>query len=313
MNKLTFLRRIMGWLKLSPAEVIYELQSVRFEQSFPIIYEDGYVSKYIDPDRRAIAIEIKPDFWLGLQCTPNKMMLGKAEEYFSEMSRENEEWELCSFYEIYSLDWICRARINNQLKQMGFDVLKQDSQLGGRDEKHNCGYFYPRLRFIPRPKLPLSVFYSYMGSLNSYNYVQPDKHPLAMSIEDGDIAVWKFAEKMTLEEAKAACEALNNPESDTYLGTNEKWVLCNYFTLRKVQEYYDEIAETLEKLQLEPLADDDVYWSDSDDLIETENQGMLPTGLKRAVKLSTGEVTGCHPSEKHYAIAYFLNSEYMGL
>lgn len=292
------LRLAMKSMKLTPAEVIYELQRETFEQPYPMIYEDGRVSNFIDPKQKAIALQIRPDFLLGVSCLPGKLTKDEAEESCRQMSTENAEWEQGLFYSFYVVVEPERNKINEQLKLMGCNVLKPLKSLCGRVNGPERGYVYPLLKHIPYARMPLRVLYA--GGDWSFYRLEKEREPLALELENGDIGLWRFPRKMNLMEALAACRSQTKGEHD--------WELCDYFTLHYLYRQYEAVKQSLEMLNLPPLPDDDLYWTDSDDLAETDCQGLVCTGLKRAVKLSTGEVFGRDPREKHYILPYLKGS-----
>lgn len=292
------MRLVMNYLNLMPAEVIYELQRVTFEQPYAIIYKDGSVSNFIDLKKKAIALQIRPDFLLGVACLPGKMNKDEAEEACRQMSTEDAEWEPGLFYSIYVAAEPERNKINEQLKLMGFEILKPLESLCGRVQGPERGYVYPLLKHIPYARLPLRVLYA--GRDWSFYRLEKELEPLALELENGDIGLWRFPQKMSLEDGLAACRNQKKGEKD--------WELCDYFALHYLYRQYEAVTQTLMLLNLPPLPDDDLYWTDSNDLEETDCQGLVCTGLKRAVKLSTGEVFGRDPREKHYILPYLTGS-----
>ena len=297
MDKIKLLQRVMKWLKLRPAEVIYELQRVTFEQPYPIIYEDGTVSNFIDPNKKAIALQIKPEVLLGLEHLRGKLTKEEAETICNSLSQENIDWEPGLFYTFYVAVEPEREKIDTQLKLMGYEVLKPLESLCGRVNGPVKGYVYPMLKHIPYQSMPLKVLFDKAD----WSFYRLDKEPLAVELENGDIAVWKFPQKMSLADGLKACANLKKGGQD--------WELCDYFALHYLYKRYEELKRTFDLLELPMLPDDDLYWTDSNDLMDTDCQGLVCTGLKRAVKLSTGEVFGRDPQEKHYVLPYLKGSK----
>lgn len=103
----------------------------------------------IDLKKKAIALQIRPDFLLGVSCLPGKMTKDEAEEACQALSKENIEWEPGLFYPFYVAVEPERDKVNSQLKLMGFEILKPLNSLCGRVNGPKRGYVYPLLKHVP--------------------------------------------------------------------------------------------------------------------------------------------------------------------